>query len=98
MPPIYIMALITIAFGLVLWGGLIYFFSGRERRYFWLLLLGLPLSTIANLILKRQAIVAVGQAAHVPPGLGLMAPAWFLAFQVLAGPAIEEAIKVTPLF
>ncbi len=97
MPPIYIMAVVTVAVALALWGGLIFLFSGRERRYFWLLALGLPLSAITNLVIKRQAIVAVGLAAHVPPGLGLMSPAWFLLFQVLIGPGIEEAIKVTPL-
>ncbi len=97
MRPIYIMAVVTVAVALALWGSLIYLFSGRERRYFWLLALGLPLSAIANLVFKRQAIVTVGLAAHVPPGLGLMSPAWFLLFQVLIGPAIEEAIKVTPL-
>ena len=97
MRPIYIMTVVTLAVALALWGGLIYLFSGRERRYFWLLALGLPLSAIANLVFKRQAIVTVGLAAHVPPGLGLMSPAWFLLFQVLIGPGIEEAIKVTPL-
>ncbi len=97
MRPIYIMTAVTVAVALALWGGLIYLFSGRERRYFWLLALGLPLSAIANLVFKRQAIVTVGLAAHVPPGLGLMSPAWFLLFQVLIGPGIEEAIKVTPL-
>ncbi len=97
MPPIYIMAVVTLAVALALWGGLIYLFSGRERRYLWLLVLGLPVSAIANLLIKRQAIVTVGLATHVTPGLGLMAPAWFLLFQVLIGPAIEEAIKVTPL-
>ncbi len=97
MPPIYIMALVTLAAALVLWGGLIYLLSGREKRYFWLLLLGLPLSAIANLILKRQAVVFVGQAAHVPPHLGLASPAWFLAFLVLITPLIEEPIKLLPL-
>src|SRR5512135_1052362 len=97
MPPIYIMAVVTVAVALALWGGLIYLFSGRERRYFWLLVLGLPLSAIANLVIKRQAIVAVGLTAHVPPGLGLMSPAWFLLFQVLISPGIEEVMKVVPL-
>ena len=71
MPQIYIMAVITWVASLALWGGLIYLFTGHQKRYFWLLLLGLPLSAIANLILKRQAIILVGQTFHVPPGLGL---------------------------
>lgn len=97
MPQIYIMAAITLVIALALWGGLIYMFSGRERRYFWLLLLGLPLSAVANLVIKPHAVIAVGQAAHVPPGLGLAAPVWFLAFKVLITPLVEEAIKVSPL-
>jgi uncharacterized membrane protein YhfC len=91
------MAVITIGVALVLWGGLIYLFSDHEKRYFWLLFPGLPLSAIANLIVKRQAIVLVGQAAHVPPHLGLASPIWFLAFMVLITPVVEESIKVIPL-
>ncbi|HLO13874.1 MAG TPA: hypothetical protein VK206_03530 [Anaerolineales bacterium] len=96
-PQIYIMAVITLVTCLAFWGGLIYLFTGYEKRYFWLLILGLPLSAITNLILKRQATVLVGQAFHVPPGLGLASPAWFLAFGVLVTPLFEEAVKVLPL-
>jgi hypothetical protein len=96
-PQIYIMASITLVVSLAFWGGLIYLFTMRQKHYFWLLVLGLPLSAIANLILKRQAVVLVGQAFHVPPGLGLALPAWFLAFGVLVTPLVEEPIKVLPL-
>jgi RsiW-degrading membrane proteinase PrsW (M82 family) len=51
----------------------------------------------ANLLLKSQAIIAVGRLAHVQPGLGLAAPIWFLAFKVLVTPLVEEPIKVLPL-
>ena len=97
MQQIYIMAVITLVVSLTLWGGLIYLFTGRQKCYFWLLLLGLPLSAIANLLLKPQAIIAVGRAGHVQPGLGLSAPVWFLAFKVLITPLVEEAIKIMPL-
>ena len=97
MPQIYIMAGITLVICLALWGGLIYFFSGRQKGYLWLLLLGLPLSAVANLLIKPQAIIAVGRAAQVQPGLGLAAPVWFLAFQVLISPLVEETLKVLPL-
>lgn len=96
-PPIYIMAVITLVVSLALWGGLTYLFTGHQRRYFWLLVLGLPLSVIANLILKRQAIIILGQTFHIQPGLGLDSPAWFLAFMVLVTPLVEEPIKVLPL-
>lgn len=96
MPQIYIMAAITLAVSLALWGGLTYLFTGRQTRYFWLLLLGLPLSAVANFI-KPQVFIAVGLAADVQPYLGLAAPVWFLAFKVLITPLVEEAIKITPL-
>ena len=97
MSQIYIMAVITVAVSLTLWGGLIYLFTGHQKRYFWLLLLGLPLSAIANLLLKPQATIIVGQTFHVQPGLGLAAPIWFLAFKVLVTPLVEEALKIMPL-
>jgi hypothetical protein len=97
MPQIYIMAVITLAVSLLLWAGLTYLFNGHQKQYFWLLLLGLPLSAVANLLLKPQAIIAIGRAALVQPGLGLSAPIWFLAFKVLITPLVEEAIKITPL-
>ena len=97
MPQIYIMAVITLVISLVLWGGLIYLFTGYQKRYLWLLGLGLPLSAIANLFLKRQAIIIVGQTFDVQPGLGLASPVWFLAFMVLVTPLVEELIKILPL-
>src|SRR5512138_683179 len=96
-PQIYIMAAVTLVISLAFWTGLIYLFTGHQKRYFWLLSLGLPLSAIVNLFLKRQAIVIVGQTFHVPPGLGLASPAWFLAFGVLITPLLEEPIKILPL-
>jgi hypothetical protein len=97
MPQIYIMAFITLVVSLALWGGLAYLFTGHQKCYFWLLLLGLPLSAVANLLLKPQAIIVVGHAFHVPPGLGPAAPVWFLAFKVLITPLVEEVVKVLPL-
>ena len=96
-PQIYIMAVITLVVASAFWGGLIYLFTGHQKRYFWLLILGLPLSVIANLILKQQAVSLMGRAAHVQPYLGLAAPVWFLAFKVLITPMVEEPVKVLPL-
>lgn len=97
MPQIYIMAAITTIVALALWGGLIYLFTGHQKRYFWLLLLGLPLSTLANIIVKPKMISTVGRMFQVQPGLGLASPAWFLAFMVLLTPLVEEPIKILPL-
>ena len=96
-PQIYIAASITLLVSVAVWTGLIYLFTGHQKRYFWLLILGLPLSAIANLLLKPQAVILVGQAAHIQPYLGLAAPAWFLAFKVLVTPLVEEPVKALPL-
>jgi len=96
-PQIYVMSAITLLLSLALWGGFIYLFSGRTLRYFWLLVLGLPLSAIANLYIKQQAAIIVGQAAHVQPGLGLAGPEWFVGFKVLLTPLVEEILKISPL-
>lgn len=88
-PQIYIAAAITLLIALGFWSGLIYLFSGHQKKYFWLLLLGLPF--------KPQVTIFVGQTLHVQPGLGLGAPAWFLAFKVLITPLIEEPLKLLPL-
>ena len=96
-PQIYITAVITVMISVGFWGWMIYLFTGRQKHYFWLLVLGLPLSAIANLILKRHAIIWMGQTFHVPPGLGLASPAWFLTVGILVTPLVEEPIKVLPL-
>src|SRR5512146_2901445 len=96
-PQIYVAAVITLVVSVALWSGLIYLFTGHQKRYFWLLILGLPLSAIANLLLKPQAVILIGQAAHVQPYLGLAAPVWFLAFKVLVTPLVEEPVKALPL-
>ncbi len=91
------MAGITLVTSAALWGGLVYRFSGRDRRYLWLLLPGLPLSALVNQVVKRPLIVAVGEGAGVPAGLGLETPLWFLLFLWLVPPVTEEAIKLAPL-
>ena len=97
MPQIYIMLAVTLAISCLLWGGLLYLFTHHETRYFWLLLLGLPLSAVANLLIKRQAILTVANLGQVDLNSGLAAPAWFLGFQVLLTPLVEELIKIAPL-
>ena len=96
-PQIYIMAALTLALSLGLWGGLIYLFTGRQKRYFWLLVLGLPLSAIANLVFKAELAEWVGRAAQIEPYLGLAAPAWFVAYKMMLTPLVEETLKAAPL-
>jgi len=97
MPGIYVMAIITLLASAGLWGGLMYVMSGRNRRYLWLLLPGLPLSALVNVWIKRPLMVGVGQAAGIPPNMGLQTPLWFILFTFTLAPVFEEAIKVLPL-
>lgn len=97
MPPIYIMAAITLALGVLLYGSGLYALSGRQTRYLWLLPLGLPLSALANLVIKAPLARWVGQAAGIQPGQALATPLWFVLFLMLLPPVVEEAIKVLPL-
>jgi uncharacterized membrane protein YhfC len=91
------MAAITIAAGAALCGGFLYIISGRDRRYLFLLLYGLPLSTIVNLLVKRPIGEGIGRLAGVEPRLNLETPVWYAIFLFLLAPVFEEAIKVAPL-
>lgn len=97
MPGIYPMAVLTILGSALLWGGLLYALSGRQRRYLWLLLPGLPLSALVNLLVKAPLAVGVGRLAGIPPHVGLATPMWFIAFAFMLAPVFEEAIKIAPL-
>jgi hypothetical protein len=96
-PPIYIMAAITVLLSAALWGGVLYILSGRDRGLLWLLLPGLPLSAVVNLAIKRPLVLWLGDVGNVEPGLGLASPLWFIVALSLVPPVTEEAIKVLPL-
>ena len=97
MPPIYIMAMITLVASAGMWGGLIYACSGRNKRYLWWLLPGLPLSALVNLFVKRPLVVWAGETANIAPSQGLATPLWLIIFLWLVPPVTEEAIKLVPL-
>jgi uncharacterized membrane protein YhfC len=78
-------------------GGLIYAFSGRRRPYLFLIPLGLPMSALANLFIKRPLVMAVAGKAGVSPHISSRQPLWFLLFALFVAPFVEEAIKVLPL-
>jgi hypothetical protein len=93
---IWIMAAITLALSVVVWGGLIFIISRRDPRYLLLALLGLPLSAIVNLLIKAPLITAVTRSGGITTGLSA-APVWFVIFFALVPPVTEELIKVVPL-
>lgn len=97
MPGIYVMALITLAASAGLWGGLVYFLSGRRSAYLWLILSGLPLSALVNLGVKKPLSLAVGSSAGIHLPWSPASPVWFLAFLFLLSPVFEEPVKLLPL-
>ncbi|HSV85007.1 MAG TPA: hypothetical protein VLH85_00430 [Levilinea sp.] len=93
---IWIMAAITLALSIVIWGGLIYVIGRKDWRCLLLALAGLPLSAIVNLWVKTPLIMAVSRAGGVDTGLS-NAPVWFVIFFAFVPPVTEELIKVVPL-
>jgi hypothetical protein len=93
---IWIMAAITLALSIVIWGGLIYVIARKDWRYLLLALAALPLSAIVNLWVKTPLIMAVTRAGGVDTGLST-APVWFVIFFAFVPPVTEELIKVVPL-
>ena len=96
-PGIYVMAIVTLVASVALWGGLVHRLAGRQGRYLWLLLPGLPLSAIANLGIKGPLARLVAGAAGITPTSDQRLPVWFLAFLFLLAPLFEEALKALPL-
>lgn len=94
---IYLTALLTLTLSAFLLTAYLKVMSGQPRRYLWLLLVGLPLSTLVNLWVKRPLVVGVSQAWNVPVNLGAATPLWFILFVWLVSPVCEEAIKLAPL-
>jgi hypothetical protein len=96
MHQIWIMAAITLALSIVVWGGLVYLIARKDWRYLLLALAGLPLSAIVNLLVKAPLITAVSRAGGITSGLS-EAPVWFVVFFAFVPPVTEELIKVVPL-
>jgi hypothetical protein len=69
----------------------------RDRRYYGLILAGLPLSLIVNRLVKIPVITALAAWTATPLELTSDAPFWFVAAIWLNAPISEELIKVLPL-
>jgi hypothetical protein len=90
------MAVLTIALSSLLWGFMLWAYSGRTKRYLPYIALGLPLSAAVNLLVKAPIGEGVGRLAGIKPGLGLDTPVWFLLLLFMLSPVFEELIKVLP--
>jgi uncharacterized membrane protein YhfC len=97
MPGIYVMASLTIFVTAVLCFTTLNHFTDSNRRYYWLILAGLPLSLIVNRFMKAPVLTSLAAWAGIPLKLGPDVPFWFIALIWLNTPIFEEAIKMFPM-
>jgi hypothetical protein len=97
LPGIYGMGVITLAVSTLVWGASLWHFTGREKRFLWLLLPALPLSWAVNALVKTPLTQWVGHATGVPLAMNPAAPLWFKLYVAFLAPVTEEAIKLLPL-
>ena len=93
MAGIYTMATLTWVVAAGAWGGLVAFVGRLGRTTVVLIAVGLPLSAVVNLLVKRPLLGAAGIPTDVAAGLGFGQ----VIFVLLLIGASEELIKVTPL-
>jgi len=93
---IYIAALIATATSVLLWGGLVYWLSKRERMYLALMLITLPFSTIVNLCVKKPIYEFLLSSLNIFEW-NVTSPWWFHVFVLFLSPITEEAVKLSPL-
>lgn len=96
MPGIYMMAVLTIGLTSILCITALNHLTGSDRRYYWLILAGLPLSFLVNRFIKTPAITVLATSTGTPLRLS-DAPLWFVLAIWLNAPVFEEAIKVLPM-
>jgi hypothetical protein len=97
LPGIYVMGVITLVVSTLVWGAILWHYSGRNKRFLWLLLPALPLSWAVNALVKTPLTQWVGQATGVPLVMNPAAPLWFKIYVAFLAPVTEEAIKLLPL-
>ena len=73
------------------------YLTHSDRRYYWMLLVGLPSSFIVNRWVKAPFITGLAAWAGIPLKLSLEMPLWFIASILLNAPIFEEAIKLLPI-
>lgn len=97
MPGIYVMAALTLLVTGVLCIATLNQLTQSDRRFYWLIVAGLPLSLIVNRFVKTPAITALAGWAGIPLRIGLDVPVWFIIAVWLNSPVFEEAIKMLPM-
>ena len=97
MPGIFGMAALTISLTAILCVTILNHLTRSDRRYYGLILAGLPLSFIVNRFVKTPAIASLATWTGTPLKLSLDAPWWLITVIWLNAPIFEEAIKLLPI-
>jgi hypothetical protein len=97
MPGIYVMAILTIVVTTLLGVTTLHPLAQTNRRSYWLIFIGLPLSMIVNRFIKTPFITALAVWTGIPLKLAPGVPIWFVAAVWLNAPIFEEAIKMLPM-
>ncbi|HSL42890.1 MAG TPA: hypothetical protein VK897_05625 [Anaerolineales bacterium] len=97
MPGIYVMAAVTFLGTAFLCVATLNHLTQSDRRYYWLIVAGLPLSLIVNRFIKTPVIAAIAAWTGIPLRIGLDVPPRFIIAVWLNAPIFEEAIKLLPM-
>lgn len=97
MPGIYTMAVLTMVGTAILCITFLNHLTHSDRRYYWLLLAGLPLSFLVNYWIKVPVLTSIAAWTGIPLRLGPAVPMWFIVLIWLNSPVFEECIKVLPV-
>ena len=97
MPAIIWMAGLAIVLTVILGVAALNHLTNSDRRFYWLILAGIPSSFVVNRLVKIPLITEIGALAGIPLKLGPEMPLWFIAMIWLVAPVMEEAIKILPM-
>lgn len=97
MPGIYVMAVLTLVLTAILGITSLGPSARSDRRYYGLILAGLPLSLIVNRFIKTPLVASLAAWTGIPLKIGPELPFWFILLIWLNAPIFEEAIKLLPM-
>lgn len=96
-PTIYGMAFPTILVTAILCVITLHALTKGDRRYYWLVIVGLPLSLIVNKFIKIPFLTNIAKHTDTSLQLDLNTPLWFIFLILFNAPIFEEAMKALPV-
>jgi uncharacterized membrane protein YhfC len=98
MPTIYGMAVPTLLVAAILCAITLHSLTKGDRRYYWLVIAGMPLSLIVNKFIKIPFLTSIAAQTGTSLQLDVNTPVWFILLIWFNAPLFEEAIKALPIF